>query len=85
MANRPSIVFGVIWPTPPSRVDHPREEDHHQIGRVALHPRVAQRQDLVGGGGPAHGALAVQRAVGIDVAERQGEVDFGLEHSSYGR
>ena len=59
--------------------DDPRQHDDRQIGLVLLHARIAHRQDLVGGGGEAHDALAVQRAVVVDIALGQLELDFGLE------
>ena len=59
--------------------DHPRQDDDGEIGRVLLHARVAQRQDLVGRGGQPHHAVAVQHAGLVEVALGQRELDLGLE------
>lgn len=60
--------------------DHAGDLQHAQVGAVVAHTRVAQRLDLVAGGGQAHSALSVQRAVAIHVADGQREVVFGLWH-----
>ena len=65
--------------------DHARQQDHREVGLVALNARVLQRQDFVGRGGQAHHAFAVQVAVGIHIAQGQRELVFGLEHHALPR
>src|SRR6185436_2930610 len=52
------------------------------IRGILLHARILERQDLVGRGGKAHDAFAVQGAFGVEVAEGQREIVLGLQHAS---
>src|SRR4051794_11345446 len=65
--------------------DHAREQDHYQVGRVLLHARILQRQDFIRGSGQTHRSIAMERAVRIQISERERELDLGLEYAGVPR
>lgn len=58
------------------------EQQHREIGRIAVHPRVGLRGDLVPRGRQAHHALPVHGARLVDVAARQHERVLGEQSGS---
>src|SRR5262245_5514893 len=59
--------------------DHARQQHDHEVRAIRLHAIILQRQDLVARGREPHHAVAMKRAVLVDVAAWKSKRKLSLE------